>query len=48
MEAVASRVAVAIFKVRLYERVQGVNRILRQRSAELEAANKELDRKSVV
>ena len=43
MEAIASRVAVAIFKVRLYERVQGVNRILRQRSAELEAANKELE-----
>jgi len=43
MEAVAGRVAVAIFKVRLYERVQGVNRILQQRSAELEAANKELE-----
>jgi PAS domain S-box-containing protein len=43
MQSVASRVAVAIFKVRLYERVQGVNRILRQRSAELEAANKELE-----
>ena len=43
MEAVASRVAVAIFKVRLYERIQGVNRILRQRSTELEAANKELE-----
>ena len=43
MEAIASRVAVAIFKVRLYEQVQGVNRIFQQRTAELQAANKELE-----
>ncbi|GAB4278375.1 MAG: hypothetical protein Kow0080_29970 [Candidatus Promineifilaceae bacterium] len=43
MQLLASRAAIAIMKVRLYEQLKETNKLLEERKAELEARNKELE-----
>jgi signal transduction histidine kinase len=43
MQLLASRAAIAIVKVRLYEQLKETNKLLEERKAELEARNRELE-----